>query len=104
MFQFQKGSTPDFTKLINVYEVYADGSEVQERGTYCQHPGADREDQRSSAWNELPAAGYVGASERSLGRSSYTGHSESSDILIRLREILRHTGKDDLEGTGVSAV
>ena len=29
MFQFQKGSTPDFTKLINVYEVYADGSEVE---------------------------------------------------------------------------
>ena len=27
MFQFQKGSTPDFTKLIDVYEVYADGSE-----------------------------------------------------------------------------
>lgn len=29
MFQFQKGSTPDFTKLINVYEVYADGSEIE---------------------------------------------------------------------------
>ena len=29
MFQFQKGSTPDFTKLINVYEVYADGTEIE---------------------------------------------------------------------------
>lgn len=28
-FQFQKGTTPDFTKLITVYEVYADGSKVE---------------------------------------------------------------------------
>ena len=28
-FQFQKGTNPDFTKLITVYEIYADGREIE---------------------------------------------------------------------------